>query len=108
MIQAEGIDLCLSCASGPLVEHSKHRHPDSTREAEAWPFPLFKTTASASDAEPGLRLRRQQGSGSGAQEVFKCCVEEPRLFILYVEGGSGGLKLGLFMLLIFPNVWLRA
>lgn len=49
-----------------------------------------------------------QGSGSGAQEVFKCCVEEPRLFILYVEGGSGSLKIGLFMLLIFPNVWLRA
>lgn len=61
VIREEGIDLCLSCASGPLVEHSKHRHPDSTCEAEAWPFPLFKTTASASDAEPGLRLRRRAG-----------------------------------------------
>lgn len=61
---------------------------------------------SASDAQPGLR--RCGGPVGVVLRMSSNAVSRSPDFILYVQGGSGGLKIRLFTFLLLPNVWLGA
>ena len=98
--QGEKVISHAGCASVSFVEVSKHRHSAWHCQCGggggvAGHFHFLKSSAGASDVQPGVGLPRGAvRSDAGVTSNFG--VEELR-FISYVEGGSGGCNMWWFV-----------
>lgn len=100
-------DLHTGRASVLFMERSKHRHPDITCGAGGSGHFYF-----LKGLPVGLLCSQDWDLSEGPFELMAGMTLNAVLrswnFILHAGGGNNDLKIWLFMLLILPNVWLRA